>query len=413
MTSHLAALSAAHDGMRLEVLGRLAYGAEEVGPALRGLIDAPGVLEAAILSTCNRTEIYALLDGEGHSTLEDFLIADRRLERELPPGIRRLDGRRAVATHLFRVSAGLESMVVGEEEIQGQIRRAHRAALEAGSAHSELDALFRAAIQAGRRVRRETVFGTSRRSLGRTAVEQLAGGTPGGLSGRTVLVVGAGKIAGVVVGDLRGRGATVLICSRTEERARRLASGECAVLPLAGAVEALRSVDAAICCTSAPHLMITAGDVDGVLRHRDRGTLVLIDLSVPRDIDPDVRHLHGVRLIDLEDLGEAGLQDAKRLGEAVAVVQRLIEAELNRYLAWAEGRRAGAVVARLRERAERVCRAELDRAWRRNGHIDQEAAASAVHVSLARLFHGLSDQARDASAAGDDTFLARLSRIIE
>jgi glutamyl-tRNA reductase len=291
----------------------------------------------ALLSTCSRTELYA----SGRvpaATIAHLLAEDRGIQPEaLIPQLTILDGIEAVG-HLFRVAAGLDSLVVGEEEIQGQVRGAHRLATEAGTTGAVLDAAFRAAIAVGRRVRSETAFGGSRRSLGRSAAE-LGLSRLAGLDSSTVLVIGAGKIAKAVVERLRGEPINLVITSRTPERAAGLATCKDEVLPIAELMSGLARADLVICATSAPHLVVSAMDVRRAMAARPQARgMTLLDLSMPRDVEASSAGVAGVQLLDLEDLASHGIREAGRLASSVSSADAIVDEELARFATWLSAR---------------------------------------------------------------------------
>lgn len=293
------------------MLERVAYGEDEV-PALLGRLSRLAPLrEAVVLSTCNRTEIYATCDASADlDRLGRFLALDRRVGwDELRSALVTETGQDAVR-HLFRVAAGLESMAVGEAEIQVQVRAAHGNAQEAGTVAGKLDAAFRWALRAGRRVRQETALGTVGRSLGRSAVE--AGAAALGTLGRTVLVLGAGKIARAVTERARGEGAHLRVWSRTEAHAERLAGSAEGVLPWAQLQRGLVQADLVICCCAAPPPLLAGAEIGRAMAARKGRPLTIVDLSVPRNVDPAARQVPGVRLMDLDALGRNSPQTVSR-----------------------------------------------------------------------------------------------------
>lgn len=323
----------------LAMLERTGYRAEDLGPALSRLLRLEDVVEAALLSTCNRTEAYAVFaDGLQADRLGRFLAADHGLpwasvERHLCA----MSGEQAVR-HLFEVAAGLDSMVVGEVEILGQVRAAYAAALQAGAVGPHLAALFPRAVAVGRRIRRETSLGAVRRSLGRTAVD-LAAAARGGLGASTLLVIGTGKVARSVVDRaLESRIAHLIVCGRTEERAAILAGSSAEVLPFNRLHAGLVRADAVICCTAAHDQLIGQEDLTRVMSARDQKPLLLIDLSVPRAVQPEAGSVPGVRLLDLQGLGEDAIQDAAQLSTAVQRGREITQAEARQFSAWSAGR---------------------------------------------------------------------------
>ena len=409
----IASAGVAYREVPLALLDRLAYQQVEIPGALTRLIAASGAHEAAILATCNRVEVYARFPAAPDpEALVRFLVEDRSVAR------RELDSRAALrvgadaARHLLRVAAGLESMLVFEHEIQGQVRSAAELARQAGVLGGDLGGLFDWAQAAGRRVRREIPVDAPRRSLGHAAVD--AGShLLGGLAGRTVLVVGTGKIAAAVAERARQSAAVLLVCGRSNERAARLAGDPDRAFGLDGLAAALVQADLVVACAAVRRPLLGAGELAPAVTGRTGPPLLAIDLAVPRSIDPRVRDLAGVRLLDLEGLGDAGVQDAGRWSEALRLGESIVEEEARRYLASDAARTAGPTLAAIRRQAARVCERELDRAVSASPTLDRAAAGVALHRVVAKLLHGPLVMARQAAAAGDDRLLADLARMFD
>ena len=290
-------------------------------PAARALLgdlrSMPSTSAAAVLSTCNRTEVYALSSApDPIEPLRGALAARGRLDPETVAAAGFHHAGPDALRHLFRVAAGLDSMVVGEPEIQHQVRRAAAVAAEAGMLGDGLDAVFRAALAAGRRVRRETGVGRGAVSTASVCVA-LARQALGEIAGRRALVVGAGAMASSAARALARNGVgEVVIANRTAEAARRLgrdvggAGGG-----LGGRAAGLARADLVVSCTSAPGPVLRRADVVRAVRARDRRPLVCVDLALPRDVEPAVASLEGVVLLDIDDLRVAAA--ANRAGRAV------------------------------------------------------------------------------------------------
>jgi len=238
-------------------------------------------------------------------------------------------------------------MVVGEAEILGQVRAAFEIAREAGAAGPRLASLFARAVATGRRIRRETPLGAVHRSLGRTAVA-VAEAERGSLGASVVLVVGAGKVARSVVDRaLESKIGRLIVCGRTEERAAKLAGSRAQVLPFSRLEAGMAQADVVICCTAASQRLIVADDLDRVMSHRAGQELLVIDLSVPRAVQPEVGSVPGVRLHDLQRLGVDAIQDAGQLKAAVERGREIARIEARRFSAWLSGRLAGSLAAAL------------------------------------------------------------------
>lgn len=307
----------------------------------------PGVLRpecggVVALVTCHRVELYveglqrmdalqAFACWVGGGEADDAALAPRlRLRRD-----------REAGRHLLRVAAGLESAVLGEDQILGQVRSAYRAACAAGAAGPLLHRLFHAAFRTGKRVRSETGLGEGGRSLAGTAVAALQGDL-GGLAGRAVLVLGAGEMAALAARRLRERGVgRLLIANRTRDRAEALAAEVGAeVLPWEWRLRALAEVDGVVCATAAPSAVIPAAPLGAAAQHR---TLAVVDLAVPRNVEVPAGETRGLRLTDLERLAKRLRSDATRRRGAVARAEGVVEEELDRWWGWVESRSAADV----------------------------------------------------------------------
>jgi glutamyl-tRNA reductase len=330
-----------------------------VTPAtVEGVASEPGVREVVALSTCNRSELYVVVEqpelGDAAASAALARLAGGSLNGAVR-SLRDLDA----ARHLFRVTAGLESMVVGEVEVQGQVRRAYQRALAQGTSGPVSNRLFQDALRAGKRARAQTGISRSAASVASVAVS-LARRALGGLSGRQALVVGAGKHGELTAQALAAHGAgTVFVASRAHERAYKLArrfGGE--AVSFEHLAEQLASADVVLTCTACPYRVITRRD----LAAADRRPLVVIDTAVPRDVEPAARDLPHVQLFDLDDIErELGRNLAARQDE-VAHAERILERELERFNRWLAALEVMPTISALRQRGD----AAVERVLRQN-----------------------------------------------
>lgn len=367
---------------------------DEVGlpKALHVLSDSEDLSEVVLLSTCLRTEVYAVADQFHHGvggvrrTLAELsgVAVD-----ELGEHLYCYYGDSAVS-HLFAVAAGLESAVLGEGEVLGQVRRAWERAERERAAGPVLRALFRHAVEVGKRARSETAIGTGITSLSHAAVA-LAGQRLSGLAGRRALVLGAGAMGGQMAAGLAVAGAEVQVVSRTWSRARAVAAraGATAVSPH-GLPEALAQADVALTSTGATSVVLEEADLAPVMASRSGRPLLVVDVAVPRDVDPGVGRLGGVTLLDMDDLrafAEAGLAGRRKEAGRVRVI---VAEEVARYQGVSAARAVAPLVTALRDRAESIRRAELHR-WRaRLEGLDPaqaEAVEAATRAVVAKLLH--------------------------
>jgi glutamyl-tRNA reductase len=376
----------------LAVRERAAVPEPELRNLLRYLVGHSGLLEAALVSTCNRTEFYLVAPNPG---LAEQVVP--RLLRYLDPAgagglaehMRASRGADAVR-HIFRVASGLESMVLGEAQVLGQVKEAQRLARAAGTLGARLDFVMRRAVSVAKRVRTETGIGRSTGSVTELAFDH-AHEALGGLTGRGVLVVGAGKMSAAAARRLAAAGARLTITSRRRETAAALAA-EVDAEAAAGIVEAAGDdVDLVICSTSSPRPVLTAADVERIQRRRGHRSLCIVDMAVPRDVEPGAGEVAGVSLVDLDVLGRRVASNLERRRAELPAAERIVERELARTIAVVGERdAAGPTIAALARRAEALRRREVERTALRIGRDDVQTRAQldALTRSLVRkLLH--------------------------
>jgi glutamyl-tRNA reductase len=392
-----------HRSAPVEVRERVAFPPCAGRSFLRRLKDEGAVSEAVLLSTCNRTEIYAVVEDEdARGLVLDLLAEDRGVERtSLEQDTYWLTDAEAVR-HLYRVASSLDSMVVGEGQILGQVREAYRAATEEHCAGQILNRLFHTSLRVGKKVRSETGIGDSSLSVPRVAVK-LAEEVFGDLAGRQVLVLGAGDMSELVVKHLKDRGvAELLIANRTPQRATLLAErmGGRAVAFDALADE-LPEVDVVVSSTGSGEWVVQSETVAGALALRSE-PLFFIDIAVPRDIDPVVQTLERVYLYDIDDLqavverNAEGRQDAAEEGEA------MISPAVLEFTGWLSTLHVVPLIQELRDGAEQIRRHELARALSRMELSSEEAASveRMSHSLVNKLLHGPIQEIKARAEAG-------------
>jgi len=355
--------------------------------------------EAVCLSTCNRTELY-LADESGEQAEGRAEAALLALEEELGPALYRLRDE-AVALHLFRVAAGLDSMVPGEGEILGQVRGAH----DAGATGPILDRLFRQALHAGKKVRAQTAIGESPASVS-SAAAALAEQVFGDLRGRSILVVGAGKVGQLAVRNLVSRGATIaFIANRRVDRAAEIArrfGGE--AIPLERIDEELERADVVLSSTSASGWILTRAQVERALPARKGRSLFLIDLAVPRDLDPEIHGLDGCYLYDIDDLEAVVAETLAGRRKEADHAEAIVAAEADRFREWHASLDVVPAIASLRARAEEIRATELRRAKLTDS--ERRAAESVTAAVLNKLLHLPTIRMKEAAAAADGVLYA-------
>ncbi len=384
----------------LALLERLSIPADAQGKAIAGLVSRHNIREAVVLSTCNRTEIYAVAERfhGAYADIRDFLCDLAGLGADdLHPHLYSQHDDAAV-THLFEVAAGLDSAVLGESEILGQVRSAWELAQEEGGTKATLNLLFRHAIETGKRARTETSIGRGTTSVSYAAVE-MATERLGSLVGRRVLVIGAGEMGEGIAAALVHAGANdIVVANRTAARAEQLADrigGR--VVPFSDLSSALAGADVVLTCTGAGSTLIDFHLLESS-RVRSSAPLLIVDIAVPRDVAPEVTQLPGVTLLNLDDLRDwAGRALLLRAEEAL-LVNDIVSEEVERFAVESTARQAAPLVAQLRQRAEAVRLSEIERFSARLASLDdaQRAALEAVTKGIiAKLLHSPSVKLKD------------------
>lgn len=396
-----------HRTVPLALLERMAVPADRLPKALGDLAARPFLTEAVLLSTCHRTEAYVVAE-RFHGAVQDVRHFLSELAYAAPEEFSDhlytyYD--EAAAAHLFGVAAGLDSVVLGESQILGQVREAWQLAQREGTAGAQLSALFRHALEAGKRARAETGIGRGVTSLSQAAVS-MARRRLGTLAGRTILVIGAGKMGEGMVADLAEseRLADVIVANRTWERATTLAArvGGRAV-QMEGVPEALAGADVVFTSTSGTDEVIERDALAPVVAGRgaDR-PLLIVDLGMPRNVDPGVRDLPGVTVLDLADLRgfvQVGLDQRRK---EVTPVRELVATEVARYVEATTARGMAPTLAALHEKGEQIRQAELERFRARLSGLDtrQQAAVEALTRGIvAKLLHDPTVRLKDSAAS--------------
>jgi glutamyl-tRNA reductase len=380
-----------HRTAPLAVRETLVFTKDRLGEALGRLRAEAGLEEGMILSTCNRTEIYGLGAEGGAAGAAEFLAVfhERRLA-DLEPHLYRLEGDAAVR-HAFRVAASLDSMVVGEPQILGQVRAAYQAAERAGSLGAVLNALRNRTIAAARRVRSETTIGENAVSVSHVAVE-LARKIFGELRERSVLLVGAGKMSQLAARQMVKEGARASVLGgRRLERAEELAAslgGQAA--PLESLRDELVKADVVISGTAAPGIVIAEGDVQSAQSRRRSRPLFLIDIAVPRDIEPEAARVPGVFLYNVDDLRAVADANLRERQKQATGAEAILEAEVRAFLNWRKSLDILPLLVELRQRGDEIRRAEIAKARHRLGPLtpEQDRALEVVTTSIVnKLLH--------------------------
>ena len=406
MTGELLAIGANHKTAPLPLREKVALPEGRAARVLAELVGHDAVHEAVAISTCNRTELYLVTDDpvEAESAALGILSRQAGLRpTELLGAIYSLRGSAAVE-HLFSVTAGLDSMIVGEAEVQGQVKRSYEMALVEGVTGPVVNRLFRAALGTGKRVRSETDVSRSSVSVSSVAVK-LAADFLGDLTGRRVLVIGAGENAELTARALRDRGVEALfVANRRYDRALGLAQryGGRAI-PFDSLPGELEHADIVVSSTGAPHQIVGREELDFVAASRMGRPLVMIDLAVPRDIEPGVRGCPGIALYDMDDLqAEVARNLSGRQSEAEDALV-IVREEVARFEEWLDSLDVVPTISALRRRADEIVEQVLhenESRWESLSEADRERVAVLASAVVSRLLHEPTRILRDAAGEG-------------
>jgi glutamyl-tRNA reductase len=419
---NLLVVGASYRTTPVDTLERLAVAPGDTRQMLHRLLAQPYVDAAVVLSTCNRVEVYAAVSGF-HGGLADVCAVLAERSGSQPNALAEhlyVHYGQAAVEHTFRVAAGLDSMVIGEAQILGQLRDAYHVANEADATGRLLHELMQQALRVGKRAHTETDIDRAGQSVVSAALRVGADALPGGLDGRPVLVLGAGAMGALAVATLARLGVeSIQVVNRRDDRAIRLAGtyGATAV-PYARLTAALTQVDLVISATASAEPVLTRDTVAQVLAERpaDRtGPLVLLDLAMPRDVEPATGALPGVAVIDIDAL--AGAHTEAPAAVDMAAVSQIVAAEVESFLNWMRGADVAPTVAALRGRADDVVGAELRRLAQRRPELtdDQRAeVAHTVHRVVQRLLHSPTVRVRKLAAEpGGDQYAALLRELFD
>jgi glutamyl-tRNA reductase len=385
----------------LELLDRVSVTEADTAKALGRLRDRPNLSEAVLLSTCLRTEVYAVVERfhDGVAEIQEFLaeVSGSAVDALGEYCTIRFDD--DVTDHLFSVASGLDSAVLGESEVLGQVRRAWERAQGEHASGPVLGALFRHAVETGKRVRSETAIARGITSLSHGAVALAADRRPDGLSGARVLVVGAGEMGDGVAQALAGRGVDrLVVANRTAERAEATvaalppgAAGTAASADLDDLAALLADADVVITTVGTSHPIVDRPLLESALAGRDgRGDLVVVDLGVPRNVQPQATALPGLVLLDMEDLRAAVAEAIGGRQDEVAAATGIVSDEVERYRAASRARDAAPIVSALRSRVEEARVGELERLRTKRSDLDEaqwEQVDAVTRSLVAKLLH--------------------------
>ena len=398
-----------HKVAPVEVRERLAFRPEGIPIALDRIINgkASGIKEIVLLSTCNRTEVYICTCdlSSGETRLRDFLTEYAKLPPQQLQSISYVLRGEAAAEHLMQVAAGLDSLVLGENEILGQVRTAAEIARSARTTGPILSALFRYAIQAGKRARTETEIGRGDISVASVVVE-MAEEAFGPLNQRTALLIGAGKISSITARALAKAGLRcVLIANRTFGKAQKLAKNlNGTAVHFDRLDDVLKRADIVICSTGAPHIVLHADAVEKAQKMRFGRPLLIADLAVPRDADPTIASIPGVQLANIDDLESIVKTSHPLTASIYQEVETIVREELEGFCQWMAARCCVPVIQALHSKAKTIYQAEIEHTLRRLGSLTphQEQMIAAMGKAIAnKLLREPTVRLRELSADDD------------
>jgi glutamyl-tRNA reductase len=384
----LTVLGVNHKTAPIELRERIAISRDELSEVTRALASVPGVAECMILSTCNRVELIAIVESAA-TDLSAFLTTQFGVELPVLASHLYLHRDRQAVNHVFRVASSLDSMVVGEPQILGQVKEAYTVARSAGTVGSELEHLMQSAFSAAKRVRTETEIGSSSVSIASVAVD-LARKIFGSLHGRTVFLVGAGKMSELAARHLIQQGAgTILVTNRTMERAQRMAepfNGR--VIPFEQLYDRAAEADIVITSTGAPHHIFRPEHGRAFLHARKNRPMFFIDIAVPRDVDPAANNVEGIFVYDIDDLQQVAAAHIAERNRSAGDADALIQSEVERFHQRRRAVNVAPAIVALQRQAEELRQVELRRIHPRLGPLtpEQTAAVEALTRGLVNKF---------------------------
>ncbi len=394
---------------------KIAIGRGELADTTRALAAVPGVSECMIVSTCNRVELISIVEGD-EVPVAAFLSRHFGIDASvIAPHLYEYRGNDAVS-HLFRMAASLDSMVVGEPQILGQVKEAFAVARAAGTVSGQLEHLLQGAFAAAKKARSETGIGSSSVSIASVAVD-LARKIFGSLEGRTVFLVGAGKMSEIAARHLVQQGAgTILVSNRTAERARRMAQEfQGSILPeiidFSQLYDAASRADIVISSTGAPHPIFRPEHGQAFLHKRRNRPMFFIDIAVPRDVDPSMNNLDGIFVYDIDDLQQVAASHMEERSHAAIDAEALIALEVERFHQRQRTVNVAPAIVALQRRAEEIRVAEMERLHSRLGTltVEQLAAVEALTRGLVNKFlHQPMAALKQAAREGDSAKLDAL-----
>ena len=393
-----------HNTAPVEIREQVVFAGDEIGRALGGIRQLDGVDEAVLLSTCNRTEFYVMTENDGHARLGAWLRDSKGLDPGFNDTLFEIDGDEAIR-HLFRVACGLDSMILGEPQILGQLKEAYREAETAGTVGKQLNRLFQHTFSVAKKVRTDTEIGSSPVSVAYAAVT-LAQQFFAGFKQHTALLVGAGDTIELVAKHLRSKGiGRLFVANRSLDRALELADRyDGYALPLSELEGTLPEADILISSTASPDPVITLEQAKAAIKARKRRPIFAVDIAVPRDIEKAVGDLDDVYLYTVDDLDQVILEGQSNREAAAVDAHKILDEEIGRYLSIERSKQVAPAITQLRDQADAIRSDVLEQARRRlaQGADSDEVLEYATAALMKKLLHNPSVRLREAGEASDE-----------
>lgn len=405
MPLHILGLN--HNTAPVEIREQVAYAGDQVGVALTALTRLQGIDEAVILSTCNRTEFYLQGNESGLAALVTWLKSDQSLSKDAEAALFTLNNEEAIR-HLFRVACGLDSMVLGEPQILGQLKDAYRQAEQSATAGSQLNRLFRHTFSVAKKVRTDTEIGSSPVSVAYAAVN-LANQFFASFSSHTALLIGAGVTIELVARHLNSKGiGRLFVANRDFGRAQLIASQfDGFALPLSEIAGTLPEADILISSTASKEPVVTTAQMQAAIRSRKRRPIFAVDIAVPRDLEAGIGELDDIYLYTIDDLEKVVIEGQSDRQAAAVDAQRILDDETQRYLSIERSKEVAPVITALRYHGDALRNEVLEQARRRLAKgVDQDEVLQFVTSSLLKkLLHQPSVRLREAGEQSDQAFI--------
>ena len=413
---NLLALGLNHTTAPVDIRERLTFGPDIVVAALRGMCGLEGVAEGAILSTCNRTELYCATDGAEPDEIRDWIADFHGLETEdISPYLYQYEHAAAIR-HLLRVGSGLDSLVLGEPQILGQVKSAYQTATDVGAVGKVLSRLFQHSFATAKQVRTDTAIGNSPVSVAFAAVS-LARQIFSDLSDQTAMLIGAGETIELAARHLNQHGlGRMIVANRTVERAHELAEQfDGFAIGLTEISHHLAEADIVIASTASPLPVLGKGTIERALKQRRHRPMFMVDIAVPRDIEPEVGELRDVYLYTVDDLQEVIQENLRSRQEAAEQATEIIEFQVGEFLNWLRSLDAVHLIQDYRRHAEKARDDVLNKAVRmiENGKSTEEAMNYLAHTLTNKLLHTPSAQLREAGSSGQRELLEAANALFQ